>query len=398
MAESILFVDDDRMVLNALERTFFETAYRTFFALNAHDALTLLASEKIDMVVSDIRMWPMSGYDLLKEVRARYPTVIRLVLSAYGDRRMMVKVICEGVAKIYILKPWDNRQFIGQIDHLFTMYRSLSDVQSSGIISAEKHLPVLPELYVRLVRMIEEERSLKEMAAMIETDPSCTVNVLKLVNSAFYGLSVGSVHQALVYLGVDCIKDIVLVSELFKGAGGLPANDARVLLNRHMIVSSTLLHGLHQRLLAERIREEYSATGLLADIGRLILLDLQPDLYRSMLERYVKEPVRSLTELEMNALGYSHEQLGALVLDWWSLPAYLIEACLYHHAVPSAGSTLPREVIALIHIADGYAWRIAEGVATVAIAPEAAGLFPISEKDLDDHVASIMSRADCINR
>ncbi|MBN1576554.1 MAG: HDOD domain-containing protein [Chitinispirillaceae bacterium] len=398
MAEAILFVDDDRMVLNALERTFFETDYRTFFALNAHDAFTLLESEKTDMVVSDIRMWPVSGYDFLKEVRARYPAIIRLVLSAYGDRQMMTKVICEGIAKIFILKPWDNRTFTGQIDHLFTMYRSLADLQSSGIISAEKQLPVLPELYIRMVRMIEEERSLKEIAALIETDPSCTVNVLKLVNSAFYGLTVGSVHQALVYLGVDCIKDIVLVSELFKAAAGLPPEDARVQLNRHMVVSSTLLHGLHQRLLAERIPEEYSATGLLADIGRLILLDQRPEIYRSIIERYVKEPARSLTELEMNAVGYSHAQLGALLLDWWNLPAYLVEACLYHHVISFAGRTLPREIIALIHIADCYAWRIAEGVGTMAIDKEAVGRFPITEKELDDHVASIINRADSPNR
>jgi len=108
MAESILFVDDDVMVLNALERTFFETEYTTFYACTVNDAFGILAAESIDMVVSDIRMLPVSGYDFLKRVRSEYPDILRVVLSAYGERSMMVKVVGENVAKVYLLKPWDN--------------------------------------------------------------------------------------------------------------------------------------------------------------------------------------------------------------------------------------------------------------------------------------------------
>jgi HD-like signal output (HDOD) protein len=398
MAESILFVDDDSMVLNALERTFFETDYQTFFALNARDAFMVLASEKIDMVVSDIRMWPVSGYDFLKEVRTRYPAIIRLVLSAYGDRQMMVKVICEGISKVYILKPWENRTFIEQIDHLFAMYRSLATLKSSGIIAAEKHMPVLPKLYTGMVRMIEEERSLKELAALIETDPSCTVNVLKLVNASFYGMTISSVHQALVYFGIDCIKDIVLVSELFKVSNSSSDQDLCLQLNRHMVITSNLLHGLHQHLLAGRIAEEFSVAGLLADIGRLLLLDGRPDLYRSVHDRYIGEPGCSLTALETETVGYAHSQLGALVLDWWNLPACMIEACLYHHAFPFEARILPQPVIALIHIADCYAWKIVEGAGHLSVAEEVTAMFSITGKELDGLVASIVNRTDFRNR
>ncbi len=394
MSESILFIDDDRMVLNALERAFFECEYQTFFTASTDEALKILESEKIDMVVSDIRMSPVSGYEFLKEVRAHHPDIIRVVLSAYGDRNTMVKVICEGVAKIYILKPWDNKFLLERIGRLFELYKSLEKIRKAGIIVPENHLPPLPKLYIQMVQMIEEERSLKEIAALIETDPSCSADILKLVNSSFYGVTVGSVHNALVYLGVDCIKDIVLVSELFRQGNNIHNSDLRMQLNRHMIVSSSLFHGLYQHLEGKRIPEDFSSAGLLADIGRFLILDGNSVNYRTVMDRYIKDPAGDLLQTEEEIVGYSHSQIGALLLDWWSLPAYLVEACMYHHVVPFETRTLPRHVIALIHTADFYAWQKVEGKCSAGICREAVDLFGITENELNDIVVSILNRED----
>ena len=241
MSESILFVDDDSMVLNALERTFFESDYTSFFAMGAPDAFEILKSNHIDLVISDIRMLPVSGYDFLKQVSVDYPEIIRLVLSAYGDRETMIKIICEGIAKVYILKPWENEKLKRQIEHIFSMYRTLSSIDAQMLFSANEHLPVLPQMYRKMVSMVEKDCSLKEIAALIETDPSSTVNVLKLVNSSFYGISISTVHQALVYMGINSVKDLLLVSELFNNNTELPNQELRLQLNRHMIISSTLI-------------------------------------------------------------------------------------------------------------------------------------------------------------
>ena len=394
MSESILFVDDDSMVLNALERTFFESEYETFFALSAPDAFEILKSNQIDMIVSDIRMLPVSGYDFLKQVRTEYPDILRLVLSAYGDREAMIKIICEGIAKVYILKPWENETLIRQIRHIFSMYHSLSSINDDVLFSDNRHLPVLPQMYSRMLSMIEEDRSLKEIAALIETDPSCTVNVLKLVNSSFYGMSISSVHQALVYMGINSVKDLILVSELFHNNKELPNEDLRIQLNRHMIISSTLLHGLHQHLLAKRIPDEFSVSGLLADIGRLITINYFPEKYTSVISEFRNNDKKSLSELEQDIIGYTHTQLGGLLLDWWNLPASSVEAALYHHDYSTAPHVLPANVMTLIQIADCYAWRIAECIEHITVPEMLISSLSISSEQLDEYVSSILNRAD----
>jgi HD-like signal output (HDOD) protein/CheY-like chemotaxis protein len=394
MTKSILFVDDDRMVLNALERTFFETEFTVFCSINADDALQILASEHIDMVVSDIQMFPVSGYEFLKIVQTRYPSIIRLVLSAFSDREMVIKIICEGLAKVYILKPWDNKKLIEQIIHLFELYQSLEEMKKKCDIVLQNHIPSLPDIYTRMMQMIGNDCSLKELATLIETDPASCVNILKLANSSFYGMKITTIHQALVYLGINTVKDLVLVEKLFSVESAIDNRDLKIQLNRHMIISSTLLHGLYQWLFSKRIPQEYSIVGLLADIGRYILLENKPDDYQQILDTFEKDQTSDLNSIENVILDVSHSEIGARILDWWNLPASTVEACLYHHATITNSSILPAEIQALIHIADTYAWHIAECFEQVPLLPEIVKSLSIDINTLDENIASIINKDD----
>lgn len=394
MAEGILFVDDDSMVLNALERTFFETEYRTFFALSALDGYKILEKEDIDLVVSDIRMLPVSGADFLREVSIKYPDTIRVVLSAYGDRSLMIKVICEGLAQVYILKPWDNQTLIKQVGHLLAMYDSLSSIKQAAGVNAGRHLPAPPDLYVRMLKMIEEDRSLKEIATLIESDPASTANVLRLANSSFFGMTISSVHQALVYLGISSVKEIALVSELFNQPGDSASNDLRMQVSKHMVCTSVLFNGLHQNILATRVPDEFSVAGLLADIGRLMLIEHDPETYRKIIDAYRQDQSCPLDKLELDNMKYTHAQLGGLILNWWNLPASLVEASLYHHTYPFVSAILPPKVMSLLYIADAYAWQTVERIGSVQLAPELLSDLSITQMQLDELVASVLTKID----
>lgn len=394
MGASILFVDDDSMVLNALERTFFETEYTTYFALSAPDAYPILENNQIDLVVSDIRMLPVSGADFLKQVGIRYPETLRVVLSAYGDRNIMVKVICEGLAQVYILKPWDNQKLIAQVTRLISMNRTLFDIRESIGIDVVGHLPPLPTLYSQVLAMIGDDRSLKELASLIETDSAATANILKLANSSFYGITISSVHQALVYLGITSVKDIVLVSELFDKSIDNKNQDLRLQVNRHMVYTSMLLHGLHQHILASRLPDEFSVAGLLADTGRLFMIEYAPDFYREVLEQFIAGGDAALVDLEIAKIGYAHTQLGALVLDWWNLPASLIESSLYHHSFPFKTEIVPEKIMGLLQIADCYAWNTIENAKEVSLPENILSMFSISREQLDGIVTVITDKID----
>src|SRR3712207_118015 len=115
MSKSILFVDDEQLILRAIKREMWDSDYKTFYANNGAEALKILYENNIDMIVSDIKMPEMDGHNLLKKVKYLYPNVIRIALSGYADKNMIIKVVDTGLAKVHIKKPWDNDELINVI-------------------------------------------------------------------------------------------------------------------------------------------------------------------------------------------------------------------------------------------------------------------------------------------
>ena len=81
MLKKILFVDDEAQILKSIRRLFMDTEYEVITAESGSEALDILANNKIDLIVSDMRMPNMSGYELLREVKRRFPHIVRIILS-----------------------------------------------------------------------------------------------------------------------------------------------------------------------------------------------------------------------------------------------------------------------------------------------------------------------------
>ncbi|MHB8131806.1 MAG: response regulator, partial [Mobilitalea sp.] len=106
--KKILLVDDEIQILKALSRMFLETDYEIFKAENGMDALNLLESTEIDMIICDMRMPLLDGYNLLTIVKEKYPKIIRVILSGYAEEKPMFKALLHNLAKLYVFKPWNN--------------------------------------------------------------------------------------------------------------------------------------------------------------------------------------------------------------------------------------------------------------------------------------------------
>ncbi|QWV92983.1 response regulator [Geomonas oryzisoli] len=105
----ILCVDDERNVLRALERIFLDDDYEILTAASGEEGLQLLnESPQVKVVISDFRMPGMNGVEFLKEVCARHPETIRIVLSGYADTAAVVAAINEGKIYKFIPKPWND--------------------------------------------------------------------------------------------------------------------------------------------------------------------------------------------------------------------------------------------------------------------------------------------------
>lgn len=106
---TLLFVDDEENVLNALKRVFLEENYTILTATSPQVALAVMEREAIHLVVSDHRMpGNMTGAQFLKEVKAKWPKTIRIMLTGYADIQSIMGAVNEGAVYKFITKPWND--------------------------------------------------------------------------------------------------------------------------------------------------------------------------------------------------------------------------------------------------------------------------------------------------
>ena len=103
---TILFVDDDRIVLRSLERGLLYEPYNKLFANSAKKTLEILQQEKVHVIVTDMCMPDMDGLELLRIVNKKYPHIVKIVLSGYTDQNTVQQAIHQGDIFKFIRKPW----------------------------------------------------------------------------------------------------------------------------------------------------------------------------------------------------------------------------------------------------------------------------------------------------
>ena len=105
MLKRILFVDDEAQILRSITRLFMDTEYDILTAESGAEALDILEIEQVDVIVSDMKMPKMTGYELLSQVKRKFPDIVRIILSGFSDERIVFDALQKNIAKLYILKP-----------------------------------------------------------------------------------------------------------------------------------------------------------------------------------------------------------------------------------------------------------------------------------------------------
>jgi type II secretory ATPase GspE/PulE/Tfp pilus assembly ATPase PilB-like protein/FixJ family two-component response regulator len=105
---TLLFVDDEENVTNALRRIFLEENYTILTAISGQKALEILAQQPVHLIISDHRMPEMNGAELLKTVREKYHDTIRIMLTGYADVNSIMGAVKDGAVYKFITKPWND--------------------------------------------------------------------------------------------------------------------------------------------------------------------------------------------------------------------------------------------------------------------------------------------------
>jgi CheY-like chemotaxis protein len=128
----LLIVDDETMIRRALIRLLRRDGYRILEASNAADALELLATEDVQVILSDQRMPGMNGTEFLSRAKAIYPDTIRMVLSGYTELSSVTGAINRGAIYKFLTKPWDDVEMRAHVADAFSRYELTSGQRADG--------------------------------------------------------------------------------------------------------------------------------------------------------------------------------------------------------------------------------------------------------------------------
>lgn len=266
---TVLFVDDEAPILSALRRLFRPCGYRLLQAGGGAEALALMATQPVDLVVSDMRMPGMDGAEFLQRVRERWPQTQRVVLSGYADIGSTIAAINRGAIHRYVAKPWDDQELQEVVSEA---------LQRCALEHENRRLQALTQA---------QNQALQQANDALEARVQARTAELEQLNSMLEAAYTEVEHNF--HLSLDVFAGVLELRE--QGAAGMAREVA------------TLARDTGAQLgLPPRELQDLHAAGLLHGIGRLALPDAllrRPlsALSTGELMRYRRHPLAAETAL-----------------------------------------------------------------------------------------------------
>jgi HD-like signal output (HDOD) protein len=357
MKKRILFVDDEALVLQGLQRMLrsMREEWEMEFVESGAKALERMALSPFDVVVSDMRMPGMNGADLLGQVMQLYPKTVRLILSGHADKELIFK--CVGSAHQFLSKPCDSEALKATVRGASGNNDALQNDALKRLVAQMSRLPGIPSLYSDIMKALRDpEVSLEIVGGIIAKDIAMTAQILKLVNSAFFGLrrQVSSPGEAVNYLGLDTIRSLVLSINVFSQYESTKIDRFSYgALWTHCLDAGAAAKAIAQLENADRnCADESFVAGLLHDAGKLVLAANYADQYATMLQLMQREGLEQ-GQAEAHIFGANHADVGGYLFGLWGLPVRVVEAIALHHR-PGCALEKTFSPLTAVHVANGF--------------------------------------------
>lgn len=230
------------------------------------------------------------------------------------------------------------------------------------------HIATLPEITLKIIELVESPNSTaQDLNKVISNDPALCSRILKVVNSAFYGLpgQIGSINRAIVLLGLNAVKNIAIaasLAKLFRGGSLTPEFGAKDLWNHSIATASAC------KMIADHLKlafaDEAFLAGLIHDIG--IIVEIQYDRHRliDVVGRVKVDanglPTADWMEAETEVFGATHQDFGQGLCEKWKFPKNFALVTGYHHRPMELAREI-RTLVMIVHVADKLAAKIPGG-------------------------------------
>lgn len=307
------------------------------------------------------------GFLRALEIIRRTKALANIPIAIYSHEQQRLPECIQKGADGFIVKPSAPGALLAKIWKLLGE-DSQRVATAAGFASKYKreikeidNLPTLPTVYAEVDRLCKNpDVSADELSKVIETDPSISLKLLSLANSAFFGFSrqIKSVRDAISLLGNQTVQNTILNISVFEATKGLK-NSGGLDKNAFWVHSSAV--GSAARFLSDKLkldRTEAFTSGIIHDMGKIILDSLYADFYSEVLQMVEKEKV-SILKAEEEVIGLGHGQIGKELCEAWQLPQELVDAVTYHHTPSSAQKD--KELASLINVGDVLARKLGVG-------------------------------------
>jgi len=227
---TLLLVDDEPNIVSALKRLLRPDGYQILSACSGQHGLDVLASQEVDVIVSDQRMPGMLGADFLRAAKVRHPHTIRIMLSGYTELQSVTAAVNEGAIYKFLTKPWDDDQLRGHIGEAFALKEIADDNERLNL-----ELRTANHQLARANRKMEELlRQKQQQIALGESSLNVARELLQFLPLPIIGLDDEGM-LAFVNAAADT---------LFMGRGAILGGEAAVVLPE-LFAAGALRSGTH---------------------------------------------------------------------------------------------------------------------------------------------------------
>lgn len=226
------------------------------------------------------------------------------------------------------------------------------------LVASVDQVVSLPEVCLRINEMVEDANSsAQDISKVIMQDANLSARLLRLVNSAYYGLpgKVATISRAITFVGTSELRDLTIVTTSCNLFSGIPGSMINMKDFWHFSIATGILARQFSRQCNLLNPERLFVVGVLHDIGRLVLLSYLTSQARDIL-LIAHGKNQLFTSAEEEVLGFTHCEVGYELIRSWQLPQSISDAIRHHHQPENA--TEHQLEAALIHIAQALAYDL----------------------------------------
>ena len=345
----ILIVDDDEMHRAILQRRLTVENHAVLQANNGNEAITILENNKVDLILLDVIMPELDGFQTLEKIKAceRNRHIPVLMCSADDSPQSIDKCLKAG-ADDYILKPYNAALLRERIQSCLLLdkngsVKSSTQPNSPDIIMdlAERlkndsiKFPVMPDIAIQIDQLFKEnpDASVSDIAEIIKTDPALTMRLISISNSAHYrgATSIENLEEAIMRMGMKETQNYLL---LLTARSMFDSDNPSFKKLLEALWVHSLATAQAARLLGKLVKypdlDLLFTLGMLHDMGKLLLLQILIELDkngRDMDEANIIEIVDTL-----------HMAFGASLMRKWNMPNEFSYTAEQHHTIAEGGN------------------------------------------------------------